>query len=103
MPLPPPAPADLVVSRIGDATFPSPLGADVPWVTDDRRVLVANDVRTLGTDGEQPAFERAGPRERLAFDPSKVTCGIVTCGGLCPGLNDVIRSIVMTLHHWYGV
>jgi len=48
-------------------------------------------------------FERAGPREKLAFDPSKITCGIVTCGGLCPGLNDVIRSIVMTLHHWYGV
>jgi 6-phosphofructokinase 1 len=39
----------------------------------------------------------------LFFDPSKVACGIVTCGGLCPGLNDVIRAIVMSLHHDYGV
>jgi 6-phosphofructokinase 1 len=50
-----------------------------------------------------PAFERAGPREKIYFDPSKLKCGIVTCGGLCPGLNDVIRAIVMSLHYHYGV
>jgi 6-phosphofructokinase 1 len=48
-------------------------------------------------------MELAGPRERLLFDPARLTCGIVTCGGLCPGLNDVIRAIVMSLHHHYGV
>ncbi len=48
-------------------------------------------------------MEVAGPREMLFFDPSQVTCGIVTCGGLCPGLNDVIRSIVLSLYHHYGV
>jgi 6-phosphofructokinase 1 len=48
-------------------------------------------------------MELAGPRERLFFDPARLTCGIVTCGGLCPGLNDVIRAIVMSLHHHYGV
>ena len=39
----------------------------------------------------------------LFFDPAKLACGIVTCGGLCPGLNDVIRAIVMSLHRHYGV
>ena len=48
-------------------------------------------------------MEAAGPREKIFFDPSQLACGIVTCGGLCPGLNDVIRSIVLSLHHHYGV
>ena len=48
-------------------------------------------------------MECAGPRERLFFDPASLACGVVTCGGLCPGLNDVIRAIVLSLHHHYGV
>ena len=48
-------------------------------------------------------FERAGAREKLYFDPSKTKAAIVTCGGLCPGLNDVIRSIVMELYHGYKI
>jgi 6-phosphofructokinase 1 len=45
----------------------------------------------------------AGPREKIYFDPSKVRCALVTCGGLCPGLNDIIRSIVLGLYYAYGV
>ena len=45
----------------------------------------------------------AGPRDKIYFDPSKLKCGIVTCGGICPGLNDVIRAIVLSLFHHYGV
>jgi 6-phosphofructokinase 1 len=48
-------------------------------------------------------MEAAGPRAKLFFDRSRLACGIVTCGGLCPGLNDVIRSIVLSLYHHYGV
>jgi len=48
-------------------------------------------------------FELAGPRDRLFFDPKKTRAGIVTCGGLCPGLNNVIRSLFLELHHGYGV
>ena len=44
-----------------------------------------------------------GPTGALFFDPAALACGIVTCGGLCPGLNDVIRAIVLSLHHHYGV
>ena len=49
------------------------------------------------------AFELAGPREQIYFNPNDLRCGIVTCGGLCPGLNDVIRSIVFCLQEKYGV
>ncbi len=48
-------------------------------------------------------FELAGAREKLFFDPTKTRVGIVTCGGLCPGLNDVIRSLFLELHYAYGV
>ncbi len=57
-------------------------------------------------DGKDPiaaSFEAAGPRENLYFDTSKTKCAIVTCGGLCPGINDVIRAIVMEAFHNYNV
>ena len=53
--------------------------------------------------GSEVLFELAGPRARLFFDPADTRAGIVTCGGLCPGLNDVIRSLFLELHHAYGV
>ncbi len=56
-----------------------------------------------GGRGEPPGFEIAGPRRQIYFDPSKLKAGIVTCGGLCPGLNDAIRAIVLSLFHHYGV
>jgi 6-phosphofructokinase 1 len=57
-----------------------------------------------GQPPESPhLFEPAGPRPRLFFDPPKTTAAIVTCGGLCPGLNSVIRSLVLQLHWGYGV
>ncbi len=55
-------------------------------------------------EGKEPlTLEVAGPRAEIYFDPSKVHCAIVTCGGLCPGTNDVIRAIVLELYHFYGV
>jgi len=48
-------------------------------------------------------LEIAGPREKIFFDPGKCTCAIVTCGGLCPGLNNVIRSIVFELFYHYKI
>src|SRR5690606_11345967 len=49
------------------------------------------------------AFELAGPRDRIFFDPKKTRAAIVTCGGLCPGLNNVIRGLVFELWFGYGV
>ena len=51
----------------------------------------------------ESSLEVAGPRRQLHFDPTETTVGIITCGGLCPGLNDVIRALVMELVYWYGV
>ncbi len=77
------------------------------FVSDGERVLYHVNVEEvkgwLDKGAEPPAMETAGPRETLYFDPSTLACGIVTCGGLCPGLNDVIRSIVLSLYHHYGV
>ena len=55
----------------------------------------ANDMSNL--------MEKAGPRENIYFNPAHVTAGICTCGGLCPGLNDVIRAVVRCLWNRYGV
>ena len=81
--------------------------SDVRFTRDDERVLYHSgleDMKAWLDRGEDPpAMESAGPREMLFFDPSRLACGIVTCGGICPGLNDVIRAIVLSLHHHYGV
>lgn len=76
-------------------------------VDESDRVLFDDTASALATRGvpvEQiPGFEPAGPRRKIFFDPSKTRAGIVTCGGLCPGFNDVIRALVMELHFLYGV
>jgi len=94
------------VSRLGEGRIPSPLKG-VCFVKNEERVLFhssLNDAKEYFEGGRPvPSFERAGPREKIYFDASKLKCGIVTCGGLCPGLNSVIRSIVLCLHHSYGV
>ena len=73
------------------------------FVDDDNCIL--HDVAVSSVNEEKTAysFEQAGPRAQSYFDASKVRAGIVTCGGLCPGINNVIRTIVMQLHHNYGV
>ncbi|NJD57319.1 MAG: ATP-dependent 6-phosphofructokinase [Nitrospirae bacterium] len=97
---------DFVIQRLGDCTIPSPMNG-VRFTDDEEHILLHSDLgairRYLDAGGEPPKFEAAGPREKIFFDPSNLACGIVTCGGLCPGLNDVIRSIVLSLHHHYGV
>ena len=97
---------DFTIARLGECRVASPM-TGVRFVTDDERVLYPSSLdelrRLQAPDGDCPAMEYAGPRERLFFDPARVACGIVTCGGLCPGLNDVIRAIVLSLHHHYGV
>jgi 6-phosphofructokinase 1 len=77
------------------------------FVDDGPGVLCSSDTRNLApyldVGRPPPAFEEAGPRRQLAFEPSEVTAAMVTCGGLCPGVNDVLRSLTLTLRHGYGV
>jgi 6-phosphofructokinase 1 len=97
---------DTTVESLGPARIDSPMG-HTQFVEDDDRCLMhvsAHEVLQQIRDGEEPvAFLKAGPRRKIFFDPSKLRCALVTCGGLCPGLNDVIRSVVLTLFHAYGV
>lgn len=104
----------LDIRSLGPCTIPSPIDAHLPveqrksnFVSDRQRVLLDDSL-----DGvldrvqrglELPSIELAGPREHVFFQPEDTSCAIVTCGGLCPGLNDVIRGIVMELTFCYGV
>ena len=98
-----PKPAELTVSTLGETRVVSPLvGRRSRFVDDDRGVFVHSTTEEV-PDGPAPWFQAAGPRRDLFHDPSSVVCVVVTCGGLCPGLNDVIRSIVLTATHSYGV
>jgi 6-phosphofructokinase 1 len=94
------------IDRLGPATRPTPMRVTC-LTPDDDRILYHTDPtivrRLLAAGRDLPAFERAGPREQLFFDPAGLRAGIVTCGGLCPGINDVIRAIVLCLHYHYGV
>lgn len=100
---------DLRVSRLGRCQHTSPLklstrsGDFVPdYSRDDARVLV--DVDLIADERPSDlAFVAAGARELIYFDPAQVRAGIVTCGGLCPGINNVVRSMVFELWFKYGV
>ena len=88
------------INTLGKARFPSPIDRTV----DDSARIPVHITRTAHSARRaQPCFELAGPRAKLYFNPRDVCAGIVTCGGLCPGLNDVIRSLFLELHHAYGV
>jgi 6-phosphofructokinase 1 len=98
----------LAIETVGAPTRPSPLRGGAERFVDDReRVHVCardSDLDAYLAAGEPPpTFELAGPRSRIFFDPATLGCGIVTCGGLCPGLNNVVRSLVLRLWYAYGV
>jgi 6-phosphofructokinase 1 len=101
------------INKLGELKYPSPLNLSYEdgdhianFVDDQARILVDHDWNAFtssSSDGKVEYFELAGPRSKLYFDPESVRAAIVTCGGLCPGINDVIRSLVMQLHYHYRV
>lgn len=88
------------ITSLGEPVFQNPGHYMVP-----EGIIIPTDIQWIG--GQIPHslkfYERAGPREKIFFESSQVRAGIVTCGGLCPGLNAVIRSTFLQLHHGYGV
>lgn len=91
------------IESLGEPGFDSPLEG-CEFVRDENRVLFDDGTVALSSsEGPPPSFERAGPRSKIYFDPERVRCALVTCGGLCPGLNDVIRAVVLSAWHLYGV
>ncbi len=105
---------EFYVSQLGKCTVKSPLNLSnvkgdgmLDFVTDDERIIYDNSIESIKEQlarGEEPlSFEKAGPKEFLYFEPAKTRVAIVTCGGLCPGLNNVIRGIVNHIWERYGV
>jgi 6-phosphofructokinase 1 len=103
---------DFEIARLGECRVPSPLSLSntegdniVDYVSDDERILFDPTLRQCVRCREKsvtpPSLEVAGPRERVYFKPDKVKAAILTAGGLCPGLNDVIRGMVLDLHYHY--
>lgn len=97
---------DFSVSRIGEPTLPSEL-TNVIFVDESERVSYCADPtlndRLRAAGKHVPAFVAAGPRKQLFHDAKWSRAAIVTCGGICPGLNDVIKALVNTLYYVYGV
>ncbi len=100
---------EIDVENLGARTVASPLELSTTkgdgiadYVPDDARVAADIECRS-GEPLVTRFFEKAGPRERIFFDPKTTRAAIVTCGGLCPGINNVVRAIVLELHHKYGV
>lgn len=96
---------NVVVASLGPCRFPSPLrpARDGGFVSDDTRILAQLEVHGATPPDTSVSLEKAGPRARLFFEPAATTAAIVTCGGLCPGLNNVIRSATLELTFNYGV
>jgi len=103
---------DFTIEELGKAAIQSPIEMSktlgdkaANYVKNDRFVRLSSFI----VPGKQPpversqVLERAGPREHIYFNPAHVHAGIVTCGGLCPGMNDVIRAVVRCLSKRYGV
>jgi 6-phosphofructokinase 1 len=104
---------DTTIPTLGTAKIPSPINRDgqmpssLRFIEDEDQVVIdvnlKNQLQTIQAGRALKSFELAGPRSKIYFDPSKLRCALATCGGLCPGLNDIIRAIVLELYHGYGV
>lgn len=104
---------DFTIESLGPCTVDSPIELSrvigdnrANYVRDDQ--FIRNNIYVSGNTSPDTLdmtnlMEKAGPREKIYFDPTHVKAGICTCGGLCPGLNDVIRAIVRCLNTRYGV
>ena len=98
--------SDFIVTKLGEATLPSPVTGQA-FIADDETVCYETDAKKIAhyvQAGEDiPAFERAGAREKIFHDPAWSRAAILTAGGLCPGLNEVIKFLTQTLINDYKV
>ncbi len=97
---------NFAVPFLGERSIDSPVHGR-EFTDDDEQITFASQVKNINALMKNarsfPAFQKAGPRGKIFHDPAASRAGIVTCGGLCPGLNNVIKGIVNVLFHEYGV
>ncbi|KAI5411720.1 ATP-dependent 6-phosphofructokinase 3, variant 3 [Lathyrus oleraceus] len=89
-------------------TYPDPLQDNPSYAVVKQYYVnqddtVAQQIVVHKNSSRGTLFRRAGPAQKVYFDSKEVYACIVTCGGLCPGLNTVIRELVCGLYHMYGV
>ena len=107
-------PLDFTIETLGPAQYTSPLhehleclSSRMGFVEDTDRIVydpsIASIKAWMAREMDPPSMEVAGPRRKLFFNPSSFRAAIVTAGGLCPGLNDVIRALYMEMHYIYSV
>jgi len=89
------------IETLGPAKIPTPL--NVPEKIFHHKEVLLNPYPVEKWEKQPLSFEISLPSESIYFDPSKATAAIVTCGGICPGLNNVIRAIVLSLSYGYGI
>jgi 6-phosphofructokinase 1 len=99
---------DFTIPTLGETQYDSPLNpARLLFTNESNRILYHSQLeqleKILQSNNPLPSFEPAGPRPKIFFNSNEVNCGIVTCGGLCPGINDVIRAIVYEGYQHYRV
>ncbi|MHC4102359.1 MAG: ATP-dependent 6-phosphofructokinase, partial [Planctomycetota bacterium] len=100
---------DFTIKCLGSPVFDSPIadiargGDHTPSFVDDSEQILLDDSVAGGGFKGRPTVELAGPRRTILFDPGETRIGIVSCGGLCPGINNVIRGLVLQAWHRYGV
>lgn len=102
--------SDLIVNNLGECKIQSPLNLSTElddgianYTPEGAYVLYQSEILPYEDRNVDLYFEKAGPRQYIFFEPPKTKAAIVTCGGLCPGLNNVTRSIFLELYHHYGV
>jgi 6-phosphofructokinase 1 len=94
------------VENLGPRTISNPSGYE--YYTDENALVLfntafENETTMIESLKEPFVFEQSGPLEKIFFNPEETVAGIVTCGGLCPGINDVIRAIYMELTFRYKI
>lgn len=97
---------DFKVQQLGEPCHPNPSNQE-DFVSEGERIAFSSQVKNLQNQfkncKELPSFEKAGARKTLFHNPKKTKAAIITCGGLCPGLNNVIKGLVNVLEKGYKV
>jgi 6-phosphofructokinase 1 len=96
---------DFTVASLGECQFESPRkrSKKIEFISDAMGIRYVNETPPEVPEEANLFFERAGPREKIFFRPEVTSAALVTCGGLSPGLNNVIRSAYLELTHNYEV
>lgn len=94
------------IQKLGEAAHANPSSQEI-FIEDSERIIFSSQVKNLNyqlkTCKNLPAFEKAGARKKIFHHPESTRAAIITCGGLCPGLNNVIKGLVNVLEQDYGV